>query len=60
MRLPMRRRLLTRLPSTALIGGAAVRSRNGLRMRTRSQRLADDALVERFDVDDDVGQLGHG
>ena len=59
IRLPRRLKPGTRFPSALAIGGTAVRSRNGLSRRTLSQARALNALRQRFEVDRDVGQLGH-
>ena len=47
------------LPSASPIGGIAVRSTNGLTMPHAHAAARRDARVQRFAVDDDVGQLRH-
>ena len=59
MRLPMRRSSRTVRPSTAVMGGSAVRRTKTLCRRNALQRLTEDARLERGEICGDVGQFRH-
>ena len=53
------RRRARACPTSSASGGSTVRRRNGVASRTSSSGWPTMRLLERFDVDGDVGQLGH-
>ena len=60
IRLPRRRRPVTARPITSAGGGSTERSTKGLASRMRSSRAPTTRGGQRFEVDGDVGELGHG